>query len=100
MQMGEPTPVHERSSIGLRRACYKIEHVIGFQAPVNGRSYQVYPDRRWVNRLADGTPENPRRGPQPGLGECRGGVSGTRPPNQFLHELLLDQSWDGVANAR
>ena len=41
------------------KTAYKMSRVIGFQEAVNGRSYQVYPDRRWVNPLADGTPENP-----------------------------------------
>jgi hypothetical protein len=33
--------------------------VIGFEEVVSGRSYRIYPDRRWVNPIADGTPANP-----------------------------------------
>jgi hypothetical protein len=38
---------------------YKTSRVIGFQEVVSGRSFRVYPDRRWLNPFADGTPENP-----------------------------------------
>jgi hypothetical protein len=41
------------------RTAYKMSRVIGFQSTVSGRSFLVYPDRRWINPLADGTPENP-----------------------------------------
>jgi hypothetical protein len=33
--------------------------VIGFEEEVGGRSFRVYPDRHWVNPIADGTPSNP-----------------------------------------
>ena len=36
-----------------------MSRVIGFQETINGRSFKVFPDRRWVNPLADGTPKNP-----------------------------------------
>ena len=38
---------------------YKMSRVIGFQEEVSGRDFRVYPDRRWVNPIADGTPANP-----------------------------------------
>jgi len=38
---------------------YKTSRVIGFEEEVNGRSFRVFPDRRWLNPLADGTPSNP-----------------------------------------
>ena len=38
---------------------YKMSRVIGFEPNVSGRSLLVYPDRHWVNPIADGTPENP-----------------------------------------
>jgi hypothetical protein len=38
---------------------YEMSRVIGFQDAVNGRSYIVYPDRHWLNPLADGTPDKP-----------------------------------------
>jgi len=41
------------------KTAYKMSRVIGFEEAVAGRSYRVYPDRRWLNPLADGTPSNP-----------------------------------------
>jgi hypothetical protein len=41
------------------KTAYKMSRVIGFQSTVSGRSFRVYPDRLWLNPLADGTPENP-----------------------------------------
>jgi hypothetical protein len=38
---------------------YKMSRVIGFEDVVSGRSFRVYPDRRWLNPIADGTPEHP-----------------------------------------
>ena len=38
---------------------YKMSRVVGFEEVVSGRSLRVYPDRRWVNPVADGTPANP-----------------------------------------
>src|SRR5262249_45282377 len=33
--------------------------VVGFEEEVAGRSFRVYADRRWLNPIADGTPQNP-----------------------------------------
>ena len=41
------------------RTAYKMSRVIGFEEVVSGRSFRIYPDRRWVNPVADGTPSNP-----------------------------------------
>jgi len=41
------------------KTAYKMSRVIGFQEAVGGRDFRVYPDRRWINPIADGTPENP-----------------------------------------
>jgi hypothetical protein len=41
------------------KTAYKTSRVIGFEEEVGGRSFRVYPDRRWVNPVADGTPSNP-----------------------------------------
>ncbi len=41
------------------RTAYKMSRVIGFEEKVSGKSYRMYPDRRWLNPFADGTPENP-----------------------------------------
>jgi hypothetical protein len=38
---------------------YKMSRVIGFEEVVSGRNFRVYPDRRWVNPIVDGTPSNP-----------------------------------------
>lgn len=42
------------------RTAYKMSRVIGFQETVSGRSFRIYPDRRWLNPLADATPANPK----------------------------------------
>ena len=41
------------------KTAYKTSRVIGFEDAVGGRSYLVYPDRHWLNPIADGTPSNP-----------------------------------------
>jgi hypothetical protein len=41
------------------RTAYKTSRVIGFEEVVSGRNFRVYPNRRWVNPIADGTPANP-----------------------------------------
>jgi len=38
---------------------YKMSRVVGFEEAVAGRSFRAYPDRRWLNPIADGTPQNP-----------------------------------------
>jgi hypothetical protein len=35
-----------------------MSRVIGFDENVAGRSLRMYPDRRWINPMADATPEN------------------------------------------
>lgn len=41
------------------KTAYKMSRVIGFEKNVSGRSFLIYPDRHWVNPVADGTPSNP-----------------------------------------
>jgi hypothetical protein len=41
------------------KTAYKMSRVNGFKETVSGRSFRVYPDRRWLNPMADGTPDNP-----------------------------------------
>ena len=41
------------------KTAYKTSRVIGLEDMVGGLSYRVYPDRRWLNPFADGTPANP-----------------------------------------
>jgi hypothetical protein len=41
------------------KTAYKMSRVIGFEEVVSGRSFRVYPNRRWINPIADGTPANP-----------------------------------------
>ena len=36
-----------------------MSRVIGFEENVSGRSFLIYPDRHWVNPVADGTPVEP-----------------------------------------
>jgi hypothetical protein len=38
---------------------YKMSRVVGFQSTVSGRSFIAYPNRHWLNPMADGTPQNP-----------------------------------------
>jgi len=59
---GQPfTPdAHTRDILDqAAKTAYKTSRVIGFEEEVNGRSYRMYPDRRWLNPFADGTPDNP-----------------------------------------
>ena len=41
------------------KTAYKMSRVIGFQEVVSARSFFVYPDRHWLNPMADATPANP-----------------------------------------
>jgi hypothetical protein len=41
------------------KTAYKMSRVVGFEEVVAGRNFRIYPDRRWVNPIADGTPTNP-----------------------------------------
>lgn len=41
------------------KTAYKMSRVIGFQDVIGARNLRVYPDRRWLNPFADGTPANP-----------------------------------------
>jgi hypothetical protein len=41
------------------KTAYKMSRVVGFEEVVAGRDFRMYPDRRWVNPIADGTPSNP-----------------------------------------
>ena len=40
------------------RTAFKMSRVIGFEEVVAGRSLRIYPDRRWINPMADATPEH------------------------------------------
>jgi hypothetical protein len=40
------------------KTAYKMSRVIGFEEEVAGRSLRIYPDRRWINPMADATPKN------------------------------------------
>jgi hypothetical protein len=51
---------HTRALLDVAaKTAYKTSRVIGFEEAVGSRSYLVYPDRRWINPIADGTPSNP-----------------------------------------
>lgn len=41
------------------RTAYRMSRVIAFDEVVSGRSFRMYPDRRWLNPMADATAENP-----------------------------------------
>jgi hypothetical protein len=62
IRKGVPFSPDERTHKILNDAAktgYEMSRVIGFTDGVNGRSYIVYPDRHWLNPLADGTPDKP-----------------------------------------
>jgi len=51
---------HVREILGrAAKTAYKMSRVIGFEDLISGRSFRVYSDRRWINPIADGTPQNP-----------------------------------------
>jgi hypothetical protein len=51
---------HTRAILDLAaKTAYKTSRAIGFEEAVGGRSYLVYPDRHWLNPIADGIPSNP-----------------------------------------
>lgn len=59
---GQPFSPDEKTRTILDEAAktgYKMSRVIGFKPEVSGRSFLVYPDRHWLNPIADGTPSNP-----------------------------------------
>ena len=59
---GQPFNPDTRTRAILDRAAktaYKMSRVVGFEEVVTGRNFRIYPDRRWVNPIADGTPANP-----------------------------------------
>jgi hypothetical protein len=41
------------------KTAFKMSRVIGFEEEVGGRSLRIYPDRRWINPMADATPARP-----------------------------------------
>ena len=59
---GEPFQPDARTRGILDRAAksaYKMSRVIGFEEKVSGRAFSMYPERRWVNPMADATPTKP-----------------------------------------
>jgi hypothetical protein len=59
---GEPFQPDERMRGVLDRAAksaYQMSRVIAFDEVVSGRSFRMYPDRRWLNPMADATAEKP-----------------------------------------
>jgi hypothetical protein len=59
---GQPFKPDAKTRTILDRAAktaYKMSRVVGFEEVVSGRSFRIYPDRRWINPLADLTPSNP-----------------------------------------
>jgi hypothetical protein len=59
---GEPFQPEDHMRGILDRAAksaYKMSRVIAFDEVVSGRSFRMYPDRLWLNPMADATAENP-----------------------------------------
>ena len=54
-----PDPRTRRILDSAAKTGYKMSRVIGFKENVSGRSLRIYPDRRWINPMADATPANP-----------------------------------------
>ena len=51
---------HDRAILDrAAKTAYRTSRVIGREESAGGRSLRVYPDRRWLNPFADGTPSNP-----------------------------------------
>lgn len=55
----DPDPVSRAILDRAAKAGYKMSRVIGFEEAVGGRSFRIYPDRHWLNPVADATPANP-----------------------------------------
>jgi hypothetical protein len=58
---GQPFNPNENTKDILDKAAksaYKMSRVIGRSSEISGRSYLVYPNRQWVNPMADATPDN------------------------------------------
>jgi hypothetical protein len=59
---GQPFSPDARTREILDRAAktaYKTSRVIGFRDGASGRSFYLYPDRKWVNPFADVSPQHP-----------------------------------------
>ena len=99
---GQPFNPDEHTRAILDQAAktaYKMSRVIGFEEVVGGRSFRVYPDRRWVNPVADGHAAEARRWRRPRLEHDRRRLSRSRRPHLVLHRLLFDQSRNALANS-
>src|SRR5262249_57479399 len=62
MVKGQPFDPGRRTSTIFffkQKTAYEMSRVVGFEEVVAGRNFRIYPDRRWVNPIADGTPANP-----------------------------------------
>jgi hypothetical protein len=55
----EPTPAQRAILDRAAATAYKMSRVIGFEEVVSGRNFRVYPDRHWLNPMADATAANP-----------------------------------------
>jgi len=54
----EPDPKTRKILDQAAKTAFKMSRVIGFEETVAGRSLRIYPDRRWINPMADATPQN------------------------------------------
>jgi hypothetical protein len=60
---GKPFDPDDKTRAILERAAktgYKTSRVVAFEEELDGRSLRIYPDRRWINPMADITPDNPK----------------------------------------
>lgn len=58
-QRFNPDPASRTILDRAAKTAYKTSRVIGFEEVVSGRSLRIFPDRRWVNPMADATPAKP-----------------------------------------
>lgn len=100
---GKPFNPDAKTRAILDRAAktgYKMSRVIGFESVVSGRSFLVYPDRHWLNPMADATPDNPGGPFDLSWRRTDGGYLDLDTRIWFFNGLLLVKSGDDFANTR
>ena len=81
------------------KTAYKMSRVIGTQETVAGRSFLIYPDRRWVNPVADGHSVESRRSVGSDLDQDCGQVPRPRRAHLVFYRLLCVEPWNDLADS-
>ena len=92
---GKPFDPDAKTRAILDRAAktgYKTSRVVAFEEELGGRSLRIYPDRRWINPMADITPDGS------GVEKSGGRLSRSRRAHLVFQQLLLGQSRHGLAD--